>query len=131
MREPDSEIDELARRVIGSAIEVHRRLNGPGYLESIYEEAMAIEFEQRGIAYERQRVFSIDYRGQMIGTGRLDFLVEGRLVVELKAIEKIAPIHIATVQNYIKAFNEPLGLILNFHVPLMREGIHRVVWTRG
>ncbi|MEM6853971.1 MAG: GxxExxY protein [Planctomycetota bacterium] len=130
MKEPDSEIDDLARTVIGAAIEVHRRLNGPGFLESVYETALAIELDYLGIPYERQKVFRISYRDQVAGEGRLDLLVAGRLVVELKAVEKVIPIHFATVKSYLKAFDEPLGLILNFRVPLMREGIHRVVWTQ-
>ncbi|MEM1028008.1 MAG: GxxExxY protein [Planctomycetota bacterium] len=130
MREPDAEIDELARRVIGAAIEVHRRLNGPGFLESVYETALAIELDFLGIPYERQKIFRIPYRNQVAGEGRLDFLVDGRLVVELKAVDKVIPIHFATVKSYLKAFDEPLGLILNFRVPLMRDGIHRVVWTQ-
>ncbi|MEO0514673.1 MAG: GxxExxY protein [Planctomycetota bacterium] len=130
MKEPDSEIDDIARRVIGAAIEVHRRLNGPGYLESVYETALAIEFDFLGIPYERQKTFQIPYRHEVAGEGWLDFLVAGRLVVELKAVEKVIPIHFATVRSYLKAFNEPLGLILNFRAPLMREGIHRVIWTQ-
>lgn len=130
MREPDAEIDELARRVIGAAIEVHRRLRGPGFLESVYEQALAVELDHLRLPFESQKVFTIEYRGQVIGTGRLDLFVSGRLVVELKAIQTVSPVHLATVKNYIKAFNEPLGLLLNFNVPLMRDGVHRVVWTQ-
>lgn len=128
MKEPDAEIDELARQVIGAAIEVHRTLR-PGFLESVYEEALAIEFDHRGIPYQRQFRFHVDYRGQQAGEGRLDFLVANRLIVELKAIEAVAPIHFVIVRNYLRAFNEPLGLILNFKTILMKQGIHRVVST--
>ncbi len=129
MKDPDLEIDGWARRVIGAAIEVHRRLGGPGYLESVYEEALAIEFDFQAIPYQRQLTFMIPYRGQPAGHGRLDFYVANRLVVELKAVEQVHPIHFATVKNYLKAFDQPLALILNFNVPLLRDGIHRIVRT--
>jgi len=94
--EPGEEVDGLARAVIGSAIEVHRVL-GPGYLESVYEEALATEFEISRIAFERQRSFALSYKGKCIGDGRMDFLVGNCLVVEIKAVERVLPIHRAQV----------------------------------
>jgi GxxExxY protein len=125
-REPDAEVDVWARRVIGAAIEVHRHL-GPGYLESVYEEALVIEFGLQGIPFERQKTISALYKGRPVGEGRLDFLVAGQLVVELKTVDAFAPIHMAQVISYLKATNLDLGLLLNFKVPVMKQGIKRVV----
>lgn len=84
--EPGSQVDELARAVIGSAIEVHREL-GPGYSEAVYEEALAREFFRAGIGFERQKSFKVRFRGAVVGEGRIDFLVERQLVVAIKAVE--------------------------------------------
>jgi len=127
-REPDAEVDVWARRVIGAAIEVHRHL-GPGYLESVYEEALAIEFGLQGIPFERQKTIAAIYKGRPVGEGRLDFLVAGQLVVELKTVDAFAPIHKAQVISYLKATQLDLGLLLNFKVPVLRKGIKRVIQT--
>ena len=95
--EPDSRVDGLARAVIGAAIEVHRIL-GPGYLESVYEEALALEFSLRQISFARQKAVSVAYKGHSVGESRLDFLVGGCLIVELKAVEALAP---AAVQRMV------------------------------
>jgi GxxExxY protein len=128
MREPTSAVDELAHRVIGAAIEVHRVL-GPGFLESVYEEALAVEFDLRGIRYERQKPMVLQFKGKVVGDSRLDFLVDGVLVVELKAVEVIHPIYPAKVIHYLKMCNLQLGLIINFHVVLLKDGIKRIVLT--
>ncbi len=127
-REPNAEVDVWARRVIGAAIEVHRHL-GPGYLESVYEEALAIEFGLQGIPFERQKTIAAIYKGRPVGEGRLDFLVAGQLVVELKTVDAFAPIHKAQVISYLKATQLDLGLLLNFKVPVLRKGIKRVIQT--
>ena len=124
--EPDRETDRLAHEVIGAAIEVHRAL-GPGYLESVYEEALAVEFELRGIPYARQPAVAVGYKGKQVGEGRLDFMVGRVLVVELKTIDDFAPIHTAQVISYLKATGCTLGLLINFNVPVLKEGIKRVV----
>ena len=126
MIEPGVETDALARGVIGAAIEVHRAL-GPGYLESVYEEALAIELDRRGILFERQKAFALAYKGHPVGQGKLDFLIAGRLVVELKATEALAPIHDAQVISYLKATGCGLGLLVNFNVRLLKNGIKRIV----
>ncbi len=128
MTEPTKEQDELAHRVIGAAIEVHRRL-GPGYLESIYEEALAVEFDRCEIKYARQHEISVDYRGRKIGIARLDFLVGDNLIVELKAVETIAPIHQAQVFSYLKMTGLELGLLINFNLRTLKEGIKRIILT--
>lgn len=125
-REPESSVDELAHAVIGAAIEVHRNL-GPGYVEAVYEEALAVEMRLRGIPFVRQHPMRVMYKGKNVGEGRLDFLVGGVLVVELKAAEGLTPLHKARVISYLKATGNHLGLIINFNVALLREGILRVV----
>jgi GxxExxY protein len=126
--EPDPLLDRLAYDVIGAAIEVHRTL-GPGFLETVYEHALAHELEDRGIGFERQVPVGVVYKGKRVGDGRLDFLVDGRLVVEIKAVESLLPIHTAQVISYLRAINLQLGLLLNFNVALLPQGMKRVVRT--
>ncbi len=123
------DLNKLSYDVIGAAIEVHRHL-GPGYLESVYEDALAIELELRGIPFLRQLPLSIDYKGARIGNHQLDFLIDERLIVELKTVEAIAEIHRAQLLSYLKSTRLQLGLILNFKVPTMRDGVHRIILTR-
>ena len=124
--EPSQEVDELARKVIGAAIEVHRAL-GPGYIESIYEEALAYEIGLNNIPYERQVKIAVAYKGHSVGEGRLDLLVAKILPVELKAVEAFAPIHQAQLLSYLKMTGLQLGLLINFNVPLLKQGIKRVI----
>lgn len=124
--ELDGELNELSRRVIGAAIEVHRVL-GPGYLESVYEEALAVELTLQGVACDRQMPMSIEYKGRAVGEGRLDLLVNGALVVELKTVEQLLPIHHAQLLSYLKATRKQLGLLINFNTRVLRDGVKRVV----
>ena len=124
--EPDREHDQFAHQVIGAAIEVHRQL-GPGLLEGVYEKAMCIEFELRGIPFRRQSGVGITYKGRPVGKGKLDLLVGDCLIVELKAVEKLAPIHSAQMISYLRMTSRMLGLLINFNVPVLKEGIKRVV----
>lgn len=122
---PDRELSGL---VIEAAIQVHKTL-GPGFLESFYEEALCIELEDQGVPFERQKLLTIEYRGKNIGQHRLDLLVERRLVVELKTVAELDPIHFAVVRSYMKALGVDSGLILNFStMPLTvkRVGPHSV-----
>ena len=128
MKEPEAEIDKLAHAVIGAAIEVHRIL-GPGFLESVYEEALCIELKQRGIPFKRQVVVGVEYKGEMVGEGRMDILVKDELIVELKTVDCLAPIHVAQSLSYLKATKRSLGLLINFNVPVLKDGIKRVVLT--
>ncbi|MGI6354545.1 MAG: GxxExxY protein [Lentisphaerae bacterium] len=128
MREPSKEIDDLANAVIGAAIEVHRTL-GPGYLESVYEEALAVELSLRKIPFEKQKPIGVEYKGHLIGEGRLDLLISNSLIVELKTVDALAPIHTAQVMSYLKALRLPLGLLINFNVPLLKQGIKRVIFS--
>ncbi len=107
------EQEELTGKIIGAAIRVHREL-GPGYLESIYEEALCIELDSMGLKYIRQMPVEIRYRGKRAGEHRLDLLVEERVVVELKAVLEIQDIYYATLRSYLRATGKSVGLLLNF-----------------
>jgi GxxExxY protein len=124
--ELSEKINQLAWDVIGAAIEVHRVL-GPVFLEAVYEEALCLELRLRQIPYERQREVEVDYKGETVGQGRLDLLIDEALVVELKAVQALAPIHTAQVISYLKATGHRLGLLINFNVPILKEGIKRVI----
>ncbi|MCH7939737.1 MAG: GxxExxY protein [Candidatus Marinimicrobia bacterium] len=120
------EIEQLARNVIGAAIEVHRAL-GAGFLESVYEEALCIELDHKNIPYQRQYPIAVNYRDRSVGEGRLDLLVGEKLIVELKAIEAIAPIHMAQVISYLKTTGFNLALLINFNVRVLKDGIKRII----
>ena len=126
--EPTTAVDEIARRVIGSAIQVHRAL-GPGFLECIYEEALCHELSESRVAFERQVPIHIQYKGKTIGQCRLDLTVESVVLVELKAVDAFTPIHVAQVISYLKATGFHLGLLINFNVPLLKQGIKRIIVT--
>ena len=121
----DARIEEAANKVIGAAIEVHRQL-GPGYLESVYEEALAVELTLRGVPFARQVVFALDYKGHKVGEGRMDFQADDCLIVELKTVEAFAPIHTAQAISYLKATKHRLALLINFNVPALKDGNKRV-----
>lgn len=120
------QINQLTDRVIGCAIEVHRHL-GPGLLESIYRECLAMELASHHVHFESERHVPIDYKGQRVrGTLKLDLLVEGCIVVELKAAEAIHSIHLAQVMTYLKLTGYPAGLLMNFNVTSLRSGLRRL-----
>jgi GxxExxY protein len=116
----------LTGEVIGAAIEVHREL-GPGYLESVYEAALAVEMQLRRISFTRQHVIPLAYKGHAIGEGRLDFFVQQQLIVELKAVDALVPVHTAQVISYLRAMRTRLGLLINFNVPVLKSGIRRII----
>ena len=126
-KEPDSELDGWAHKVIGAALEVHRTL-GPGFLESIYGQALCVELMDRGVPFRRQVPISVRYKAQIVGHGQMDLLVADRLVVELKAVEALAQIHAVQVRSYLKATGLNLGLLINFNVPLLQQGIRRIIF---
>ena len=120
-------LNDLSHRVLGLCLEVHREL-GPGLLESAYEEALAYEFTQSGLTFERQKEMPLHYKGVSLNCGyRLDFLVEGELILELKAANGLSPIHYAQLLTYLRLERRSLGLLINFNVPVLKAGIHRVV----
>jgi GxxExxY protein len=118
------EFDELSRKIIGAAIEVHREL-GPGFLENIYEEALKLEFAEHDLTFESQKEVKIKYLDTEIGSHRLDLLVESGVIVELKAVKELADIHFAQLRSYLKATGLRVGLLLNFAKPTLE--IKRVV----
>ena len=121
----NDEPSPLTRQVIGCAIEVHRHL-GPGLLESFYEEALARELTLRGLPYQRQMRFPLLYKGQPLdGTAVLDLIVEQTLVVEVKAVAQILPVHEAQLLTYLRVSRLSLGLLLNFNEARLKEGIRR------
>jgi GxxExxY protein len=123
----DTELNQLTEKIIGAAIEVHRHL-GPGLLESAYETCLAYELEQLGLAVERQKPLPLVYKQIRLDQGyRLDLLVEGKVIVEVKVVEQIMPVHEAQVLSYLKLSGRRIGLLLNFNVKLLKDGIRRLV----
>jgi GxxExxY protein len=120
-------VNELTENVIGAAMDVHRAL-GPGLLESTYELCLCHELSISGIAFERQRPVAVDYKGVTLDCGyRVDLLIEGRLVVELKAVDALTPINDAQLLTYLRLGGWHVGLIINFNVRLLKNGIRRRV----
>ena len=121
------EFDELSNRVIGCAIEVHRFL-GPGLLESAYEQCLAYELNRNGIAFHLQHPLPVQYKDIRLDCGfRIDMLVENQLIVELKSVEAIKPIHEAQLLTYMKLANVKIGLLINFNNTRLKDGINRFV----
>ncbi len=119
--------NSLTREIIGAAIEVHKLL-GPGLLESAYEECLARELLLRNIRFERQKPAPVVYKDVKLECGyRMDFLIDGRVVVELKAVEAFAPVHEAIVLTYLRLSGCRLGLLINFNVPILKDGIRRFI----
>jgi GxxExxY protein len=125
----DAEMTEnqVTEGIIGCAIEVHRAL-GPGLLESIYEECLAVELRLRRLSFERQICVPIEYKGERVAVDlRIDLLVERCIVVELKAVEKVLPVHDAQLLTYLRLTGNAVGLLINFNVPVLRHGLRRLV----
>jgi GxxExxY protein len=120
------EDEQIATAVIGAAIEVHRHL-GPGFLERIYQEALCLELKARDIPFERERTINVVYRDVAIGGQRIDMVVGGRVIVELKAVSRVEPIWEAKVISYLRTVPLRLGLLLNFNNRTMKDGITRIV----
>ncbi len=118
--------DPLTHKIIGAAIEVHRAL-GPGLLEELYEDAFCIELEERKLKHERQQHVDVVYKGRDIGDMYADIVVDNAVIIELKSVESLNQIHIAQLMTYMKLLNLKKGLLINFNVRFLREGIKRVV----
>ncbi len=119
--------DLLSKNVIGAAIEVHKEL-GPGLLESVYRKCLVYELRQATLDVKEELILPINYKGVVIdGSFRLDLLVENSLVIELKSVERILPIHHAQIISYLKMSNKSTGLLINFNVPVLKQGIKRFV----
>ncbi len=120
-------MNEITQAIIGAAIEVHRVL-GPGLLESAYEECLCRELALRGVPFERQQPLPVNYKGLALDCGyRLDLLVSRLVVVEIKAVDKLLPIHEAQLLTYLRLGDWKVGLLINFNVPILKEGIRRCV----
>lgn len=119
-------INAVTEKIIGCAIEVHRSL-GAGLLESIYENALCLEFDVAGLRYRRQAAIPVVYRGQVIGEHRLDLIVEDMVVVELKSVERVDPVFQAQVLTYLRISAKKVGLLINFNSRLLTRGIQRFI----
>jgi len=123
----EMELNKITEQIIGAAIEVHRAL-GPGLLESAYEECLCRELGLRRIQFERQRPLPVEYKGVKLDCGyRVDILVTNAVVVEIKAVETIEPIHVAQLLTYLKLGGWKVGLLINFNVAVLKDGIRRRV----
>jgi len=119
--------NEITREIIGAAIEVHKHL-GPGLLESAYEECLFHELQLRNLRVERQRAVPVVYKQTKLECGyRIDLLVEGRVVVELKSVEGLGPIHEAIILTYLRMSGHKLGLLINFNVSVLKDGVRRFI----
>lgn len=120
------EKEDLAGRVIGAAIAVHKHL-GPGLLESTYETCLAIELRHLNIPFEQQKILPIKYRGETVNDAyRLDFVINNELILELKSVDRLAPIHTAQTLTYLRLTNIKTALLINFNMALLRDGIQRL-----
>jgi GxxExxY protein len=120
-------INEITETIIGSAIAVHKSL-GPGLLESAYEACLAFELADRGLSVERQKALPVVYRDVKLDCGyRLDFLVEEKIIIELKAIDRLLPIHSAQLLSYLKLSECKVGLLINFNVKILKNGLRRII----
>ena len=121
------QLDRITEKVIGAAIAVHREL-GPGLLESAYEACLAFELAELGLTVERQKALPVRYRGVKVDCGyRIDLLVEGKVIIELKAVERLEPIHEAQLLSYLKLSGCKVGLLINFNVRVLKDGVRRLV----
>jgi GxxExxY protein len=121
-----SELDKLITGTIGALLAVHREL-GPGMSESVYRAAATLELSLRAIAFETEKQLPVRYKGRFLCHQRVDLFVDQRLVVELKSVERLHPVHVAQVVSYLRLTGSRAGLLVNFNVPLLKQGIKRVV----
>ena len=124
------EINELTRQIIGLAIEVHKHL-GPGLPEAVYERALCMELSAAGLSYHKQIGVPVIYKGEVIAEHRPDLVVATRVVVEVKAVERLARVHTAQMITYLQITGCELGLVINFNAATLREGLRRIVLQRG
>jgi GxxExxY protein len=117
-KRPELVLEELTGKIIAAAIEVHRQL-GPGFLETIYEQSLKIELSKRGIAFEAQKPVEVRYAGELVGNHTLDVMIEGKVVVELKAVKDLDDVHYAQLRSYLRATGSKVGLLMNFNSPTL------------
>lgn len=122
-----ADLEEIAREAVDCGFHLHKGL-GPGLLESVYEAVLADALERRGLQVERQKALDFTYEGRTFREGfRLDLMVEGRLIIELKSVERLSPLHGKQLLTYLRLAEQPLGLLMNFGAATFKEGLHRVV----
>ena len=121
----DPALNQVTNAILGACIQVHRTL-GPGFPEQVYCKSLEIEFRLRGINFQRECPIEVMYRGELVGTGRMDFLIEGQVILEVKAVETLPPIHIAQTISYLRAAHHRLALLINFNVRRLKDGIRRI-----
>jgi len=121
-----TEVEELVTRMIGCLIAVHRTL-GPGLLESIYSRAIGLELTAEGIPFEREVQIPVNYREQLLCVQRLDIVVASQIVLEVKSVERLNPVHLAQILNYLRISKLNVGFLVNFNVPVLQDGLKRVV----
>ncbi len=125
----DLELNSLTEKIIGAAIEVHKHL-GPGLLESAYEVCLAEEFTAIGLVFQKQKPLPLSYKGRLVDAAyRLDFVVNDSVLLEIKSVANLEPIHEAQVLTYLRLSRLPVALLINFNVPLLRQGLKRFVLT--
>lgn len=123
----ESSLNQMTEKIIGCAIEVHKGL-GPGLLESAYEECLCYELNRNGLKFERQVPLPVVYKGVKLECGyRMDIVVENSVIVEVKAVQNLIPVHEAQLLSYLKLHNKKVGLLMNFHVPILKKGLKRIV----
>jgi iron complex transport system substrate-binding protein len=121
------ELDEITGAIVDSSVKIHMEL-GPGLLESVYEVVLARAIEKQGFQVERQKAIRFEYDGIVFDEGfRTDLIVESRVIVELKSVEKLAPVHSKQLLTYLRLMNLPVGLLINFGAATLKEGLHRIV----
>jgi GxxExxY protein len=127
MEGPQRSLDDVTGAIVDAAYRLHTGL-GPGLLESVYEAVLARDLMRRGLCIERQKPISFDYDGLLFADGyRVDLMVESRVIVEIKSVEKIAPVHSKQVLTYLRLLKLPVGLLINFGAPTLKEGLRRIV----
>ena len=124
--EPDVELNQIVTLFIGAAIEIHRRL-GAGLDEKLYCNALCIELRRRNIPFSTEISIPVTYKDEAIGEKRVDFIIGNRLIVEIKAVECLTSLHSAQLRTYLKITNSKLGLPINFNVPILKDGIKRII----
>jgi GxxExxY protein len=121
-----ADLEDLIEKILGCCVAVHREL-GPGLLESIYARAVRMELEARDIRVEAEKVIPVHYRDRLLCNQRLDLFVDGRVVLEIKSVDALHPIHMAQVLNYLRIAGARVGLLINFNVSVLKWGIRRVI----
>jgi GxxExxY protein len=123
----NQKINQITEKIIGCAISVHRGL-GPGLLESAYEECLCYELVQENLKFDRQMPLPVVYKGVKLDCGyRMDLVIEDLVIIEIKAVERIIPVHEAQLLSYLKLYNKKVGLLFNFHVSVLKNGMKRIV----